>query len=59
MIKHVMNGPWHEVTPLTEKAALFLNTFVGRKLRLTQQEWRSVQLEMGAHQCWVWEVANA
>jgi hypothetical protein len=49
MIKHTRHRAKHEVTPPTEKAARFLNTFVGRTLILTAKEWESVQMEMGAH----------
>jgi hypothetical protein len=53
MIKHTQIGDAHIVTPLTEKAALFLNTFVGREIVMTSRDWESVQMEMGAHKCWV------
>jgi hypothetical protein len=53
MIKHTQSGSQHLVTPLTEKAARFLNTFVGRTLTMSEKEWTSVQMEMGAHKVWV------
>jgi hypothetical protein len=53
MIKHENKGSKHFVTPLTEKAARFLNSFVGRTITMTDKEWQSVRMEMGAHHCWV------
>ena len=52
MIKHTQNGTKHEVTALKEKAARFLNTFVGRTLIMDAKQWESVQMEMGAHGVW-------
>jgi len=43
----------HLLAPLSERAARFLNTFVGRTICLTEKEFESVQLEMGAHNCWL------
>jgi hypothetical protein len=53
MIEHKRKGSQHLVTPLTERAALFLNTFVGRTLVMTSRDWQSVCLEMSAHKVWV------
>jgi dihydrofolate reductase len=53
MIKHTQDGKTHEVTPMTEKAARFLNTFVGRTIIMTDKMWESVAMEMGAHKIWV------
>ena len=53
MIQHKQFGKRHEVTPLTEKAALFLNTFVGRTVLMNDKEYQSMLLEMPAHRCWI------
>ena len=53
MIKHTQIANQHEVVALTEKAAKFLNTFVGRKLIMSDKEWMSCRMEMGAHKVWV------
>jgi hypothetical protein len=55
MIEHTQNGNQHQVTPLTEQAARFLNTFVGRTITMSNKEWESVQMEMGGHNVWVVE----
>jgi hypothetical protein len=43
----------HLLTPLHERAARFLNTFVGRTITMTEKEFESVRLEMSAHGCWL------
>jgi hypothetical protein len=53
VIEHKMQGSKHLVTPLTEKAALFLNSFVARTIAMTDNEWASVRMEMSAHGVWV------
>lgn len=53
MIRHRQSGLQHIVTPLTEKAALFLNSFVGREIVMSEKEWQSTQLEMPAHRVWI------
>jgi len=53
MIKHIKTMNLNHVTPMTDKAARFLNTFVGRTLLLSDVEWEKVQMEMAAHKCWV------
>lgn len=53
MIKHEMKGNKHLVTPLTEKAARFLNTFVNRTVVMDEQEYRSMTLEMSSHKVWI------
>lgn len=55
MINHTQNGAKHEVTPLTEKAARFLNSFVGRSIVMTEKEFRSMAMEMSVHGCWIRE----
>jgi hypothetical protein len=53
MIEHEISGKNHKITPLTEKAALFLNTFVGRTLIMDEKAYQSMLLEMPAHRCWI------
>jgi hypothetical protein len=53
MIKHTQIGARHQVVALTDKAARFLNTFVGRELVMDDKQWQSVRMEMGAHKVWV------
>lgn len=53
MIKLTKTRNGFDVQPMTEKAARFLNTFVGRTVRMTAKEWESASMEMSAHGCWV------
>lgn len=53
MIKHEMKAGKHLVTPLTERAARFLNTFVYRTVVMDEKEWNSAKLEMPAHQVFI------
>jgi hypothetical protein len=53
VIEHKQFGTRHKVTPLTEGAALFLNTFVGRTIVMSEKEYQSMRLEMPAHRCWI------
>jgi hypothetical protein len=53
MIEHKSHNFEHFVTPLTEKAARFLNGFVGRTIVMSAKDWESVRMEMGAHKVWV------
>jgi hypothetical protein len=53
MIKHTIKGRKHIVEPMTEKAARFLNCFVGSVLVMSAEEFESVRMEMGAHGCWI------
>ncbi len=46
----------HLLTPLSDKAARFLNTFVGRTVSMSTRDFESAQLEMPAHGCWIVEV---
>lgn len=52
MLKRVQIGDLHYVTPLTARAALFLNGFVGETITMTTKEWESIELEMASHRIW-------
>lgn len=52
MLTKIVIGTQYFVTPLTERAARFLNGFVGRTITMTQKEWESIELEMPAHRIW-------
>ena len=45
----------HHLTPMTEKAARFLNTFPLHTVCMTERDYASAKLEMPAHGCWIVE----
>lgn len=51
-IKQISAGRY-EIEALNEKAAKFLNTFVGKKFIADGGYMRSIRLEMAAHGCWI------
>jgi len=53
MIEHKQNGQKHLITPLTEKSARFLNSFVGRTIIMDEKAYQSMRLEMHSHGCWI------
>jgi hypothetical protein len=53
MIKHTQIGDSHELIPMNEKAARFLNGFVFKPILMTAKEFESCKMEMAAYKCWI------